>query len=120
MALERTEIAARLRQEIARGKYRPGEKLPSQRELATQLGAAPNTVGEAIKLLASDGLVRIRDRSGAEVLDPNVDAAPVADPTAEAREVLQQVQSELREARSQLTALDRRITESLERLDRSG
>lgn len=118
MALDRAEIAARLRQDISSGYYGPGDKLPAQRELATRLGAAPNTVGEALKLLAGEGLVRIRARSGVVVREPVSDAEAAVDPVVEAREALTQIQAEVREARSILGAVERRVADSLDRLDR--
>ena len=120
MALDRAEIAAQLRSDISQGLYKVGERLPSQRELATRLGGAPNTVGEALKILAGEGLVRIRDRSGAVVQELAGEPAEPVDPTVEARDVLQHLQTDLRQARSTLAALDQRITDSLERLDRPG
>lgn len=50
-------IAEDLRRAIAAGKHGPGEKLPSERELAEQYGTARNTAREAIRLLLEQGLV---------------------------------------------------------------
>ncbi|GAA3831707.1 MULTISPECIES: winged helix-turn-helix domain-containing protein [Amycolatopsis] len=118
MALDRTEIAAQLRREITRGRYRPGDKLPSQRALAADLGAAPNTVGEALKILATEGLLLVRPKSGALVLDPAISGDESSDPVADARETLGALQVGIREVRSRLNALDRRVAEALERLPR--
>ena len=118
MALERAEIAAHLRREITLGRYMPGEKLPSQRTLAAKLGAAPNTVGEALKILASEGLLLVKPKSGALVLSPVAAESPSEDPVADAREALGEIQAGIRSARSQLNALDRQVTAALERLPR--
>src|SRR4051794_26636225 len=118
MTLDRAGIAAQLRREITRGHYRPGEKLPSQRTLAVELGAAPNTVGEALKILAADGLLLIRPKSGATVLDPDTSVTRSSDPVTEAREALTEIQAGIRATRSQLNALDRQVAEALERLPR--
>ena len=40
-----------LRDRIARGDWVPGEKLPSHRELAAELGVAPLTVRQVLALL---------------------------------------------------------------------
>lgn len=55
---------------IARGEIRPGERLPSERELVEQFGASRPTVREALRVLQADGLVRSRpgDPNGPEVL----------------------------------------------------
>lgn len=50
-------IAAHLRDQITTGAYAPGDKLPSERDLAAQFSAARNTAREAIGLLAAEGLV---------------------------------------------------------------
>lgn len=63
------EVAAQVRKEILRGTYAPGEKLPSERELALAFGVNRTTVREALQKLAGLGLVHIRQGAGAEVLD---------------------------------------------------
>ncbi|MFE6387497.1 GntR family transcriptional regulator [Nocardiopsis dassonvillei] len=50
-------IANDLRDSITSGALEPGEKLPSERELAQRYGAARNTAREAMRLLADEGLV---------------------------------------------------------------
>lgn len=49
-------IAQELRDAIASGQYQPGDKLPSERELAEKHGAARNTAREAIAALRREGL----------------------------------------------------------------
>src|SRR5688572_18977325 len=46
-----------LHDRIARGDWAPGEKLPSHRELATELGVAPLTVRQVLAQLEEQGLV---------------------------------------------------------------
>lgn len=62
------DIAQRLRSRILRnlhvGQVRPGDRLPSTRSLAEQLDEDHRAVAEAYHLLAADGLVEIRPRSG--------------------------------------------------------
>lgn len=50
-------IARRLRESIESGAYQPGDKLPSERVLATEHNAARNTAREAIAQLRREGLV---------------------------------------------------------------
>jgi len=50
-------IADELREAIEDGNLAPGQKVPSERELARRYGAARNTAREAIRLLSEDGLV---------------------------------------------------------------
>ncbi|MFS8199464.1 GntR family transcriptional regulator [Streptomyces sp. CWNU-52B] len=63
-------IADELRAAINTGHLAPGGKLPSERALAQQYGAARNTAREAIRLLAEEGLVTARHGSGVFVREP--------------------------------------------------
>lgn len=53
-------IAASLRDDILRGQYRCGERLPSERDLAQRFGVHRSTVREAFKRLEQLGVVTIR------------------------------------------------------------
>ena len=55
---------------VASGRLRPGERLPSERELVSQFAASRATVREALRVLESNGVVRSHpgDPSGPEVL----------------------------------------------------
>lgn len=57
-------IAADLRDDILRGQYRAGERLPSERDLATRFATSRGTVREALKRLEQLGLADIQ-RGGA-------------------------------------------------------
>lgn len=50
-------LAGELRAAIISGDLGPGAKLPSERSLAAEHGVARNTVREAVRLLADEGLV---------------------------------------------------------------
>ena len=54
------EIARELRDDILSGRLRPGERLPSERELADRTGANRGSTREALKLLAQQRLIEIR------------------------------------------------------------
>jgi GntR family transcriptional regulator, transcriptional repressor for pyruvate dehydrogenase complex len=54
------EIAGILRDEILRGQYRAGERLPSERELAVRFQTSRGTVREALKTLEQLGLAAIQ------------------------------------------------------------
>jgi DNA-binding FadR family transcriptional regulator len=53
-------IAASLRDDILRGQYRCGERLPSERDLAQRFGVHRSAVREAFKRLEQLGVVTIR------------------------------------------------------------
>ena len=57
------------------GHLRPGDALPTIRQLAHDLGLAPGTVARAYRELESDGLVQSRRRGGTVVLEPSAQAA---------------------------------------------
>lgn len=59
---------------IRGGTYAPDERLPSQRELAEQLGASRASVREALLSLETLGLVRTLPARGTFVTGPNVRA----------------------------------------------
>lgn len=50
-------VANQLRRAIHRGDYMPGDRLPSERELATRLEVSRETLREAIRLLEGEGYV---------------------------------------------------------------
>jgi GntR family transcriptional repressor for pyruvate dehydrogenase complex len=60
-------IAAGLRDDILRGRYQPGQRLPAERELASRLSVNRGSVREALKKLEQLGLVEIRRGDGALV-----------------------------------------------------
>jgi GntR family transcriptional repressor for pyruvate dehydrogenase complex len=57
--------------QIKSGQVKPGERLPTETELTQKLGISRTCVREAMKSLESLGLVRIRQRVGATVLEPS-------------------------------------------------
>ena len=62
------EIAEGLRAQILSGKYGPGERLPSERELSARLGVNRSSVREALKKLEQLGMIVIRPGGGARVV----------------------------------------------------
>lgn len=61
------QISDQLRGIIMAGLLAGGERLPSVRQLAGDLGIAPGTVARAYKLLESEGFITTRIGSGARV-----------------------------------------------------
>lgn len=63
-------IVEQVEEALFRGELRPGERLPSERELVTQFAVSRSTVREALRVLESNGVVRSRpgDPHGPEVL----------------------------------------------------
>ncbi|MGC9420752.1 MAG: phosphonate metabolism transcriptional regulator PhnF [Rhodovulum sp.] len=59
-----TAIAATLKGEIGTGRYRPGDKLPTEADLALRFGVNRHTVRRALAALAEDGLTHARRGAG--------------------------------------------------------
>ncbi|OLC07815.1 MAG: hypothetical protein AUH42_02850 [Gemmatimonadetes bacterium 13_1_40CM_70_11] len=58
------QIAGRLRVAVAAGELRPGESLPSVRQLAARLRVNPATVVQAYRDLETEGFVEMRQGAG--------------------------------------------------------
>jgi len=74
-------IAAKIEQRILEGTMRPGDRLPSERDLAADLGVSRPSLREAIQKLVAKGLLHTRERGGSHVTDRL--AAHFADPWQE-------------------------------------
>ncbi len=73
------QVATTIAAAIQRGDYRPGQRIPSERELADEHGVSRPTIREATIALEVVGLVRSRHGSGIYV----VDHPPAEAPTTE-------------------------------------
>jgi len=62
------QVIAQLRAQITTGEWPVGARIPTEAELVAQLGVARNTVREAVRALAHNGLLDIRQGSGTYVL----------------------------------------------------
>ena len=62
-----------LKRRIITGRYLPGEKLPSVRELAAEAGINPNTVQRAFSELEREGLIYTQRATGKYVTENEAD-----------------------------------------------
>ncbi|MEU9061191.1 FadR/GntR family transcriptional regulator [Streptomyces sp. NPDC048430] len=62
------QVIAQLRNQITTGEWPVGSRIPTEPELVEQLGVARNTVREAVRALAHNGLLDIRQGSGTYVV----------------------------------------------------
>jgi len=69
-------VLERIESDLLAGKLGPGDRLPSERDLVTQLGVGRSSVREALRVLEVMGLIRTATGSG-----PNAGAIVVARPT---------------------------------------
>jgi len=63
------QIAEQLRSLIAAGEFAPGSRLPSERDLAKQLGVSRPSVREALIAMEVEGLIDVRTGSGIYVVN---------------------------------------------------
>ena len=63
------QVVAFVRDLIVRGRLRPGNRLPAERELATQIGVSRPSVRAGLHALAAMGVVRSRHGSGTYIPD---------------------------------------------------
>ena len=59
-----TQIISQIKQMITSGRYQPGEKLPSVRDMAQEAGVNPNTMQRALSELEREGLLYTVRTSG--------------------------------------------------------
>lgn len=88
------EIAEKYRQYIHGGIYAYGDKLPSVRSAACEMGVNPNTVARAYTLLEEQGYIRALPKKGAYVIygEKKPDISPVT-PTVDCRSILEELKS---------------------------
>src|SRR5258708_29456514 len=63
------QVIAHVRSLIERGALRPGDRLPAERDLASQIGVSRPTVRAGLHALAAMGVVRSRQGSGTYIPD---------------------------------------------------
>ncbi len=63
------QVRAQVTALVQSGELRPGDRLPTVRALAGELGIAANTVARAYRELEADGLVEGRGRAGTFIAD---------------------------------------------------
>lgn len=66
------QVAGQVTDLVARGEFKPGDRLPPERELTERFGASRVTVRDALRILEASGLIEIRvgARGGAFVTAP--------------------------------------------------
>jgi GntR family transcriptional repressor for pyruvate dehydrogenase complex len=75
------EIAVQLRGMLHRGEFRPGDRLPPERDFAKMLGDSRPTLRTGISSLAAVGVLRSRPGAGTFVVEaegsPSLDSGPL-------------------------------------------
>ena len=73
-------VVRHVRELIVRGKFRPGQRLPTERELVREVGVSRTSVRAGLQALAAKGLLVIRHGAGTFVADgpPVLDSEPLS------------------------------------------
>lgn len=106
-------IAQAVEQAIEVGRYKPGNRLPSERELSEEFGVSRPVVREAIIVLEMQGLVRRRQGAGVYVTaktPTNLSSPEDADGPFEVTEARRLLEGEIA-ALAAVTATDKQIEE---------
>jgi GntR family transcriptional regulator len=72
------QLATQIREGVARGRLKPGARLPSVRELSRTLVVNPNTIARAYTELERDGVLHTRQGLGVFVAEPTNDLTKTA------------------------------------------
>ncbi len=69
-----TDVIAQIREAIFSGRFRPGDRLPTEREMAQQFGVSRVTVRDALRALEAAGLIRVKvgGQGGPYVSEPDI------------------------------------------------
>lgn len=67
------KVVLQIKSAISSGELKPGDKLPPERELAKLFGVSRTSIREALKSLATSGLITIRHGDGAYVSEPRLE-----------------------------------------------
>lgn len=77
-----SQVANFVRRQIVQGTLEPGDRLPTEREMASQHGVSRAVIREAVAKLLHEGLVTSRQGVGAFVASPNQATSLVLDPNS--------------------------------------
>ena len=127
-------IVHELGEEIGSGGLKPGERLPGDAELTERFAASRTATREALKVLASKGLIEARQRAGTfvkpreewDLLDPDVLSwlspesigEPLIDDLMEMREVIEPVAARFAADRASSEDISK-IEDAYERMEKS-
>jgi GntR family transcriptional repressor for pyruvate dehydrogenase complex len=118
-ALKRTNLSEQLMVQLAElireGEFRPGDRLPSERDLAQRMSVSRATVREGLRVMASHGLVAIRPGAGTFIAEGSPEALALALSHIAVREVFELRQ--LLEPSICYLAAERATPEDLAKLD---
>jgi DNA-binding transcriptional regulator YhcF (GntR family) len=107
------QIAAQIRAAILEGSLAPGTKLPAVRRLALDLGVHFNTVAEAYRQLAAEGLLAVSHGKAAAVAGRKI-APATPEEAGSLLQRLRQLAGEMRARRIPARAIRKEIERFIE------
>jgi DNA-binding transcriptional regulator YhcF (GntR family) len=109
------QVVDGLRSLLVEGALKPGDALPTVRELGLELGVHFNTVAEAYRLLAAEGWLDLRRKRGAIVTER---AMPRPQPQAEQKfkQSLRQLIAQVRAGGVSVTAIQKELHRLIQEL----
>lgn len=69
------QVVAQIRGLVVEGGLKVGDKLPTERELCERFASSRNTVREAMRMLKAFGVVEVRPKVGATIVDQRMNRA---------------------------------------------
>jgi DNA-binding GntR family transcriptional regulator len=112
----RKDIAATLRDRIRAGDYPIGAKMPSTREITSELGGSRATASAALHLLADEGFLTLKDKSTAVVRSPEATGETPEARLADVRDELLALRDDVAEVQQRLDEVTDRLANALDRL----
>lgn len=100
------QLADLIRREIESGKYQPGSKLPTYRELADEHGVAPMTVQSAFRVLKDEGLISSQQGRGSFVRSKAPSAAREPEVTPAEEDALARIEAALTRLEERVAAIE--------------
>lgn len=112
------QIANGLRAELVAGQFGPGDKLPTVRVLAIDLGVHHNTVAQAYRQLANEGWLELKRHRGATVRERR--PAPRSNDTERFARPLRELLAKALVEGVSRKLLIRELLDSVQRLEEGG
>lgn len=113
------QIANGLRAELVAGHFGPGDKLPTVRALAIDLGVHHNTVAQAYRALVDEGWLELKRHRGARVRERRHPLSRSVDPEGFARPLRELLAKALAEGLSRKSLIGE-LMDSARRLKEGG
>lgn len=110
------QVVFAVKSAVARGAAEPGEKLPSVRELARDLGINPNTVVRAYEVLERDGVIVRRQGAGCFLTGSGSDLA-ATERRRQLQELLQRAATEAFHLGFTAADIEKALRQCLEQID---